>query len=110
MIKAFLVQDNPKLNMLAVNKFAAWPPRVIFPPGQVMLSPEKALRHARNVLEQEMNEDDFLIMIGDPIMIAFVALAASELFDTLKFLKWDRQEKMYYPIEVEVYTRKENVN
>lgn len=101
MPKAFVVQDNPRISTLPIKEYADWPPRVIFPPGQIMLSPEKALRLARNVLDREMKEDDFLVLLGDPVMIAIVSSVAVEIFGKLKFLKWDRRERIYYPVLID---------
>lgn len=95
--RAFLVQDNPTLDFSPLREYADWPPEVVFDPGQVTLHPQHALEHARTRLES-MQEDDFLLLNGDPVMIGICLAVAAEQLGRVKLLRWDRREKIYLPI------------
>ena len=57
-------------------------------------------------LQQEMkdfNDNDYLLLIGDPAIIAVCgALAAKINNGKFKVLKWDRNEKKYYDLEIDL--------
>jgi len=97
--RAFIVQDNPTLDFSPLREYAAWPPEVIFNPGQVTLHPQHAVEVARNKLAH-MRAEDFLLLSGDPVMIGISLAVASELLGQVQLLRWDRREKQYLPILV----------
>lgn len=45
-------------------------------------------------------EDDYLLVIGDPINIGACFSILSRKFDTIRILKWDGQSKMYIPSNI----------
>ena len=57
-------------------------------------------------LKQELkdfNDDDYLLLIGDPAIIAVAgAIAADVNNGRFKVLKWDRNEMKYYDIEIDL--------
>ena len=57
-------------------------------------------------LKQELkdfNDNDYLLLIGDPAIIAAAGAIVSENNNgRFKVLKWDRDEKMYYDIEIDL--------
>lgn len=99
-VRAFLVQDNPQLDFSPLRDYAEWPPLVIFDPGQVTLHPQHAVAVARERLET-MNEDDYLLLNGDPVMIGICLTVAVERFKRVRLLRWDRREKIYIPVAVD---------
>lgn len=74
---------------------------VILPPNsQIAFSPTPTIRRISRAMEK-FNEDDFLLLIGDPTCIAIAAIiAADKTKGRLKVLKWDRRERLYIPIEL----------
>ena len=62
-------------------------------------------------LKQELkdfNENDYLILMGDPAIIAAAGAIVSENNNgRFKVLKWDRDKKMYYDIEIDLRGRNE---
>ena len=62
-------------------------------------------------LKQELkdfNENDYLILMGDPAIIAAAGAVVSENNNgRFKVLKWDRDEKKYYDIEIDLRGRNE---
>ena len=57
-------------------------------------------------LKQELkdfNDDDYLLLIGDPAIIAVAGAIASDVNNgRFKILKWDRNEMKYYDIEIDL--------
>ena len=55
-----------------------------------MFETEKAVVKIRATVE-DFNEEDFLLLIGDPVCI-----------DTINFLKWDKMGLKYFPLKVKL--------
>jgi len=54
------------------------------------------------------NDDDYLLLIGDPSAIGIAcAIAATNNRGQFKCLKWDKREYKYYPVEVNLNERGE---
>jgi folate-dependent tRNA-U54 methylase TrmFO/GidA len=48
-------------------------------------------------------DDDYLLLIGDPAIIAIAGAVASEMNrGKFKVLRWDRNEARYYDIEIDL--------
>ena len=62
-------------------------------------------------LQQELkdfNDNDYLLLMGDPAIIALAGAVASDVNGgKFKVLKWDRDEKRYYDIEIDLRGRNE---
>ena len=62
-------------------------------------------------LQQELknfNDNDYLLLIGDPAIIAVAGAIASENNNgRFKILKWDRNEMKYYDIEIDLRGKNE---
>ena len=57
-------------------------------------------------LQQELkdfNDEDYLLLMGDPAIIAVAGAVVSDVNGgRFKVLKWDRYEKRYYDIEIDL--------
>ena len=57
-------------------------------------------------LQQELkdfNDEDYLLLMGDPAIIALAGAVASDVNGgKFKVQKWDRDEKRYYDIEIDL--------
>ena len=57
-------------------------------------------------LQQELknfNDEDYLLLMGDPAIIAVAGAVVSDVNGgRFKVLKWDRDEKRYYDIEIDL--------
>mgnify|MGYP000622126402 CR=1 FL=1 len=52
---------------------------------------------------KEFSDDDYLLLIGDPAIIAVCgAIAAKNNRGKFKVLKWDRNDKRYYDLEIDL--------
>ena len=62
-------------------------------------------------LQQEMknfSDKDYLLLIGDPAIIAIAGAIASEMNrGKFKVLRWDRNEARYYDLEIDLRGRNE---
>jgi hypothetical protein len=99
----YVVQEPEGKNILAAKKFGKL--EALLPSGQIMLSSGPSVLKLRRKL-QKFCDDDYLLLIGDPIAIALAAMiAGASNAGRVKFLKWDKQERQYYPVEVDIYRR-----
>ena len=73
--------------------------------SQIILSPGPLIIKLRTLLKNFTSED-FLLLSGDPAIIGVVCSVVSDITNgKYKLLKWDRQEKTYYPIEVNIFQK-----
>jgi hypothetical protein len=102
MSKVYLVQDipvdretgQPKYNVMGAQKPAK--AQMIFSPGPLIFQIRDKLRNFKN--------DDYLLLSGDPAIIGVTCSIVSDMTNgKYKLLKWDRQEKTYYPIEINIF-------
>jgi folate-dependent tRNA-U54 methylase TrmFO/GidA len=60
---------------------------------------------------KNFNDKDYLLLMGDPAIIAIAGAVVSEINGgRFKVLKWDRDEKKYYDIEIDLRGRNEQSN
>ena len=52
--------------------------------------------------------NDYLLLTGDPAIIGVACSIVSDLTNgKYNLLKWDKQERTYYPIEINLYEKGE---
>ena len=70
-----------------------------------MLSAAPSVRRMKKIL-QDYKEEDYLLLIGDPAAIG-VACSIAALYNRgrYKILKWDRQEGLYYPFDIDLHQK-----
>ena len=78
---------------------AAWgEPVVLLPNMQTLLSPDSTLDALREKLVT-FDDSDYLVPIGDPVLMCVVASIASQMNNgRVAYLKWDRKISAYIPI------------
>ena len=92
----YVVQEVPGINILPANKFGEL--ELLLPPGQITLSAGPTVSRLKKGLKN-YTEKDYLLLIGDPAAIGLATAIACEFNrGIVKLLKWDRQERQYYPI------------
>ena len=73
--------------------------QMIFSPGPLIFKLRKGLK--------DYKPEDYLLLTGDPAIIGVACSIVSDITNgKYNVLKWDKQERKYYPIEL-IYTRKE---
>jgi hypothetical protein len=45
---------------------------------------------------KDYTDNDFLLLMGDPVAQAMMVATAAQLVSTIKVLKWDRHNHLYY--------------
>lgn len=80
----------------------------ILPPNaQVAFSIGPTVSRIRRKLEK-FSDEDYLLFIGDPTAIGIIsAVAAMRNKGRYKCLKWDKMEKRYIPIQVDILQKGE---
>ena len=57
-------------------------------------------------LLKDFTTDDYLLLTGDPAIIGVACSIVSDMTNgKYNLLKWDKQERQYYPIEINLYER-----
>lgn len=78
---------------------------VLMPQSQSMLAPVPTVRALKEKL-RNFTDNDFILPVGDPVLIATVAMVAAEQNGgRVKFLKWDKHEHRYFTIPVDTSGR-----
>ena len=69
------------------------------------MSPGPLIFKLRKLLK-DFSPNDYLLLTGDPAIIGISCSIVAEITGgKFSFLKWDRQEKTYYPIKVNLYEK-----
>lgn len=101
----FVVQEDAKKNITPAMEYGDV--EVLLPPGQIVYSPGPSLARLRQKLKN-YSCNDYLLCIGDPIAIAMAAMVAGTINQgSVNFLKWDRQERRYLPIKINLFRKEE---
>tara|TARA_R100001594_G_scaffold16149_1_gene33514 strand:+ start:1629 stop:2030 length:402 start_codon:yes stop_codon:yes gene_type:complete len=107
--KVYLIQEipgttqgQPKYNILGAQKYGEIV--TLLPEfSQIILSPGPLIQKLRSLL-RNVTSEDYLLLSGDPAIIGITCSVVADLTSgKFKVLKWDRQEKTYYPIEVNIF-------
>ena len=98
LFKKFQDEISPLLGSMATSKSYYL---------QIMLSASPSVRRMKKIL-QDYKTEDYLLLIGDPAAIG-VACSIAAYFNRGRFniLKWDRQEGIYYPVEIDLHQKGE---
>jgi len=100
MAKVYVVQETVGKNLLPATKYGEL--KALLPMGQISFSPGPSIFRLRKKLSTYCDKD-YLLLVGDPVAIALAAMIASKInHGNVNFLKWDRQEKKYFPINVNI--------
>ena len=97
----YVVQEVVGFNILPAAKYGNF--ELLLPKGQVMLSSGPTVSRLRKTLKN-FSDEDYLLLIGDPAAIGLATAVACDINrGQFRFLKWDRQERQYYPINVDIH-------
>jgi len=70
--------------------------------AQVAFSPYPIIRSLRHKLVK-MRPDDYLLLTGDPVLIGLCcSIAAMYNGGVYRVLKWDKRERLYIPITLDI--------
>ena len=97
---------RPKINIMGATEFGTFKfllpelSQIIFSPGPLIFKLRKGLQNYR--------PKDFLLLTGDPAIIGVACSIVSDMTNgKYQLLKWDKQERKYYPIEINLHEKGE---
>ena len=95
---------RPKFNIMGALKYGKL--KVLLKENtQIVLSPGPIVFELRRLLK-DYTSQDYLLLSGDPAVILLAGMIASDINNgKVNVLKWDRQEKVYYPLEINLHER-----
>ena len=95
---------NPKINIMGASKYGEL--KFLLPElSQIIFSPGPLIFKLRKLLK-DFTTDDYLLLTGDPAIIGVACSIVSDMTNgKYNLLKWDKQERQYYPIEINLYER-----
>jgi len=95
-------EGRPKFNIMGAAEYGVLK-FLLDERSQMIFSPGPLIIKLKNLLK-DFRPTDYLLLTGDPAIIGVVCCLISEQTNgRLNLLKWDRQEKRYYPIEIDIY-------
>ena len=97
---------TPKINIMSANRHGEF--KFLLPEfSQIIFSPGPLVFKLRKLLK-DYTEDDHLLLTGDPAIIGIACSIVSDITNgKFNLLKWDRQERMYYPIKINLHEKGE---
>ena len=109
--KVYVIQEiagtadgRPKINIMGAAEYGKFEfllpelSQIIFSPGPLIFKLRKSLR--------DFTTEDYLLLTGDPAIIGVACSIVSDITNgKYNLLKWDKQERKYYPIEINLYER-----
>tara|TARA_Y100001970_G_scaffold29992_1_gene37199 strand:- start:268 stop:681 length:414 start_codon:yes stop_codon:yes gene_type:complete len=97
---------NPKINIMGASNYGQF--KFLLPEfSQIIFSPGPLVYKLRQGLK-EFKKRDYLLLTGDPAIIGVACSIVSDITGgKYNLLKWDKQERKYYPIEINLYERGE---
>ena len=95
---------RPKINIMGASEYGKLKfllpelSQIIFSPGPLIFKLKKALAKYRTL--------DYLLLTGDPAIIGVTCSIVSDITNgKYNLLKWDKQEKKYYSITINLYEK-----
>ena len=97
---------RPKINIMGAGEFGTFKfllpelSQIIFSPGPLIFKLRKGLQNYR--------PKDFLLLTGDPAIIGVACSIVSDMTNgKYQLLKWDKQERKYYSIKINLHEKGE---
>ena len=97
---------TPKINIVGAQKYGDF--KFLLPEdSQIIFSPGPLIYRLRPLLKN-FNKDDYLLCTGDTAIIGITCSLVSEVTNgKYNLLKWDKQERTYYPIAINLHEKGE---
>ena len=99
-------EGRPKINILGAAEYGTFKfllpelSQMIFSPGPLIFKLRKGLK--------DYTTEDFLLLTGDPAIIGVAcSIVADMTSGKFNLLKWDKQERKYYPIHINLFEKGE---
>jgi hypothetical protein len=99
--KVFIVQEMPNHDIAPAMKYGEM--AVLLEPNtQIAFSTIPTVRTLRRKL-RAYKDGDYLLLTGDPVAIG-LACSIAAFYNAGRYtaLKWDRRERMYIPVKIDI--------
>ena len=95
---------NPKINILGATEYGVF--KFLLPEfSQIIFSPGPLIYKLRQLLKN-YRPNDYLLLTGDPAIIGVACSIVSDITNgKYNLLKWDKQERKYYSIAIDLYEK-----
>jgi len=99
-------EGRPKINIIGASQYGSF--KFLLPElSQIIFSPGPLIMKLRQGLK-DYKSKDYLLLTGDPAIIGVACSIVSDITNgKYNVLKWDKQERRYYPITINLYERGE---
>ena len=96
----YVLQETGK-NFRSAEKFGNL--KVLLPDNRNIILSAGPVAHKLRKELKDFCDEDYLLLIGDPAIIAVCGAIAAEVNGgRFKVLKWDRNDKRYYDLEIDL--------
>ena len=97
-------EGRPKINILGAAEYGTF--KFLLPElSQIIFSPGPLIFKLRKELAKYTTKD-YLLLTGDPAIIGVACSIVSDMTNgKFNLLKWDKQERNYYSIEIDLYQK-----
>ena len=91
--------NAPKINIMSAREYGDF--KFLLPEfSQIIFSPGPLVFKLRKLLK-DYTIKDYLLLTGDPAIIGVACSIVSDFTNgKYNLLKWDKQDRIYYPIEI----------
>ena len=99
-------EGNPRINIMGASEYGEF--KFLLPElSQIIFSPGPLIYKLRSLLKN-FTTKDYLLLTGDPAIIGVACSIVSDMTNgKYNLLKWDKQERKYYPISINLYEKGE---
>ena len=99
-------EGNPRINIMGAAEYGKLK-FLLDERSQMIFSPGPLIFKLKNLIK-DFKPTDYLLLTGDPAIIGVACSIVSDITNgKYKLLKWDKQERKYYPIEINLYEKGE---
>ena len=95
-----------KINIMSASKYGEF--KFLLPEfSQIIFSPGPLIFKLRSLLK-DYTVKDYLLLTGDPAIIGVACSIVSDMTGgKYSLLKWDKQDRIYYPIKINLHEKGE---
>jgi hypothetical protein len=95
---------TPKINIMSASKYGEF--KFLLPEfSQIIFSPGPLIFKLRSLLKDYITQD-YLLLTGDPAIIGVACSIVSDMTNgKYSLLKWDKQDRIYYPIKINLHEK-----
>ena len=107
--RVYVAQENPRVDIVSATKWGELIP-LTNQADQLHMNTGRLIQQIKRKL-RDFDSDDWLLAIGDPAIIGVAfAIASDANSGQINILKWDKIERLYYPVKLSVRGGIEELN